>query len=171
MCPTGFEALDAFAIIPPSECLSTDAAVIRFCQTTAVSPESDWGGAYLQDDASCNSNPTCYTKNPLVGTPGACACPDGFDPIKLRVRVPRCGGVFNSTLAICFNSNAKLATFGGAYEDRLDPEGGPPLCEVKNPITKDCTCPIGTSDHPQKVRMPTGPTTDEDARIVLCHTD
>ena len=113
----------------------------------ASSPQTDWAGAYEQDDAvPCGFG--CRAANPYTG---GCSCPAGATTIALRTLVD-CGGggIIGSQIFVCTYTAAPIATFGGAYE-MDDPVQGGFGCRVGNPRTGGCSCPGGTSAHPVRV--------------------
>jgi len=151
-CPPGATDL---ALHVQSDCPGVPmrfATELRMCVTAGVSADVDFGGAYQMDDADglCGATAQCRVGNPLNGN--ACACPAGFDEaISLRsiLRLPCDGTEFGSTVVLCGNIDAPLASFGGAYQlDDIAPQ-----CRVTNPWTGDCSCPAGTTDHSYRIMV------------------
>lgn len=124
---------------------------LELCLLDGVSVESDFGGAYQVDDGDgwCGATDKCRVGNPLAG--GACACPEGFDPIALRsiVRLPCDDSEVGTQVIFCGNPQAPFTAFAGAYQ-RDDFE---PTCRVPNPWTADCSCPEGTTDRAYRVMV------------------
>ena len=125
--------------------------LLDLCVTPGVTPESDFGGAYQVDDAEgwCGATASCRVGNPMAE--GACACPEGFDPIVLRsiVRLPCDGSEKGTQIVICANPDASSTGFFGAYQrDDLEP-----TCRVTNPWTGDCSCPAASTDHTYRVMV------------------
>ena len=122
----------------------------QLCQLGTFSATADYGGAWQQDDAVlCGGG--CRSPNPATGT---CSCPAGTDPVAARALVDgvntgvdagmNCAlDIIATTIVVCVNTAAPIASFGGAYQMDDPPGTGP--CRAVNPRTGDCTCPAGTS--------------------------
>lgn len=159
-CPAGFPVVSTARIL--DDCSDIRGARLTFCGSSTTAGY-DWNGVYEIDDAvGCSAG--CRLPNALTG---ACSCPAGATPIKLRTLVDTtCGTRIGSQLVLCLGSSAKTATFGGAFQVD-DPVPGGYGCRVANPKTGACSCPPGVRARTHRVIADTdaGPI---GSRITVC---
>lgn len=166
-CPTGFGD-QALRVV--SDCAGAGTLIgseLHLCQTTGLSAEADFGGAYQQDDAGpCSTG--CRVPNPVTG---ACSCPAGTAPVTARSYADSATcptQVVLTRLTLCVSTTAPVTSFAGAYQQDDSVPGGLG-CRAANPRTSDCTCPTGTTSK-LRVRMiaPGAGATDVGTNLYLC---
>jgi hypothetical protein len=155
-CAAGYSAQRMIAGY--NECGGGGYTIVTFCDRAARTPQSDWGGMYVDYPAAfCGGRvdvTNAYT--------GMLACPADTVATTYRMYLADCPGAPNSMVPIvlCTSMTAPVVTFGGAFEKDDDVDAQPD-CRVVNPKTGDCTCPAGTSPRALRVfvnRSPINPT-------------
>jgi hypothetical protein len=141
-CPDGFDIAPALPLLS-SGCIKdspepwTDESVYVCQASTYVPGVSDWGGAYLRNDAAagCEGVPACVVANPYTRD---CNCPAESTPVEAVVyghcdgEIPEPPPAFRLTFCI---GNAPPLTFGGVVYSES------PTCIVPHPETGSCACP------------------------------
>lgn len=139
-CPPGF-ADQVMQVLDDSNCSTLvnppfGWGEVHACVGGTANAAADFGGVYQLDRARA-----CVVPNALTGT---CTCLSGYAGIEL----PHNGACYRRMYTVaCFKQSSPRSTFAGAFaiSDRLDSPPTPPVCLSANPVTGNCSCPMGSS--------------------------